>query len=613
MRQLHRVGDGLGDIIALLIADGEGAGPGQPVDARRRQAVTRGEVGILNQGGDLLRPGSRHAFDIGLDLVEVGVQMIARCDADNVMNAGEQGLADMRIERTDAAAKGRRQDLARRLLHLRLVDFARDVQQNRDEAIERIVTREQLDARPVGQVQDAAGDAQQVLFGHLEQFVARIGLEDVLQPLFIIAAGAEAQRLGRVKHALGLTPDQRHFEGRAIIGFGGEQADEANLAGRAAIGPVPFDADIVHVDAAVDARLDIGLGHRHRLGVFQLGQQLLAQHRRFGRAPQHHPARIAQHAETFLKLVQRLFTGIIAVGVAWIGIAPRPQEDKMVGVDPTQESQVLGQDAGIDPQRARCAKAFQGLDLLRQQALHAWEVVHRQMQVGETVVETLEQGFVAFGGQAVDEDQHHRFLERWLAHHLDAPTRGIAVEIDHRVEHRPDRGALIDQLAHHGFDDERRIRLDDFDDIVTRRLTGGGQQGLDPAQSLGRRALIAIGPESGNGGIDVGDIEAGQFVRVEIVEDLPQKDLFRRVQRIAGCGSLVFDEALGEGVMQGRRGLRRHGAGDEFVHRESCLFLTPYAKKCLSSEKGCPLFGARPGTPRTGGLFYLYGAAFGRS
>ncbi len=36
VRQLHRVDHGVGDVIAFLIADGEGARPGHPVDARGR-------------------------------------------------------------------------------------------------------------------------------------------------------------------------------------------------------------------------------------------------------------------------------------------------------------------------------------------------------------------------------------------------------------------------------------------------------------------------------------------------------------------------------------------------------------------------------------------------
>ncbi len=131
---------------------------------------------------------------------------------------------------------------------------------------------------------------------------------------------------------------------------------------------------------------------------------------------------------------------------------------------------------------------------------------------------------------------------------------------------------MLDQFSHYGFDDEGRVGLDDFHDIVAGRLAGGGEQGLDPAQGFRRGALIAIGPEAGNGGIDVGNVETGQLVGVEIVEDLAQETLFGRVQRLARCGLLAFDEGPGEGVMQRGGGLGRRGAGNEFIHGRSCLF-----------------------------------------
>ncbi len=105
----------------------------------------------------------------------------------------------------------------------------------------------------------------------------------------------------------------------------------------------------------MDARLDIGLGDRHRLGIFQLGQQLLAEYGRFGRAAQHGARRVTKDSEPFLELVQRFFAGIAAVFGARIGIAAGTQEDEVIGVDPAQEGQILGQDARVDLERAGCA------------------------------------------------------------------------------------------------------------------------------------------------------------------------------------------------------------------------------------------------------------------
>ncbi len=130
-------------------------------------------------------------------------------------------------------------------------------------------------------MQDAAGDAQQFLFGHLEQFVARVGFDDILQALFIITA-LKTQRRRLMQHVLRFLADQRHLESRAIIGLAGEQANKTDLPGRLAVGAVAFNADIIHINPAMDTRLDIGLGDSHRLGIFKLGHQLLAKYRRFG-------------------------------------------------------------------------------------------------------------------------------------------------------------------------------------------------------------------------------------------------------------------------------------------------------------------------------------------
>ncbi len=173
---------------------------------------------------------------------------------------------------------------------------------------------------------------------------------------------------------------------------------------------------------------------------------------------------------------------------------------------------------------------------------------------------------MALGRQAFDEDEHHRFLQRLRADAIDALARSVAIEIDHRMEHRADRRALVDQFAHDRFDDEGRVRLDDFDDIVTGRLAGGGEQGGDPPQGPRRRPFGAIGPEPGNGGIDVGDIEARQFVGVEIIEDRGQEDLFRRVQGVARRRLAALDEGGRHRVVQGRGGRGRRIAGNKIVH-----------------------------------------------
>src|SRR5690242_19214059 len=74
------------------------------------------------------------------------------------------------------------------LSHPRRVMLPRRVNHARDEALERVAAHEQAEALTVGEVKDARGDTQQLVFGDLEQLVARIAVENADQLLFGVAA-----------------------------------------------------------------------------------------------------------------------------------------------------------------------------------------------------------------------------------------------------------------------------------------------------------------------------------------------------------------------------------------------------------------------------------------
>ena len=128
-----------------------------------------------------------------------------------------------------------------------VVAVARHVDQTGDEALERIAAREEGDALPLLQVEDAEGDAVEVVGGDLEQLVARVGLDDVAQVLAVVAVGREA---GARDHRLDLLLEERDRERARTVGGGGEEADEEAFAG--------------HLAVAVEA-LDRHRVHRHRL------------------------------------------------------------------------------------------------------------------------------------------------------------------------------------------------------------------------------------------------------------------------------------------------------------------------------------------------------------
>ena len=198
---------------------------------------------------ELRLPAARDLGDRRLEPLFIGLEMRAGLDADDVVDAGQRVVGEARVVGRDPAAERLRQHARRAGDEPRLVGVPRQIEQDGDEAVERVASGEQLDPRSVVQVQDGQRDRQQVLFADLEQLVAREVLQDVVQPPVAVAAVALA---GSGQHILDLAPQERNVLHRIVVGFRGEEADETDLATGLAVGAVPAHADVVHVRAAVD-------------------------------------------------------------------------------------------------------------------------------------------------------------------------------------------------------------------------------------------------------------------------------------------------------------------------------------------------------------------------
>ena len=510
------VGQGLGGVVAFAIAGGEGLA----VAGDHVGHLGGGAAGRAHGGGEAVFPGPGGGGDLGLDRLQARLQVLAGLDADDEVDPRQGAVGECGVIGRDPAAVGLGQDLAGALAQVGIVAVARHEHQHRDEAVERVAPLEQPYARPVVEVQYAQGRGQQVVFRSLEQLVARIGLQDVAQALFVVAAGGLA---GALQHAGHLGADQRHLMGGLVIGLGGEEADEADLAGGPAVGAVPLDPDIVHVAAAMDARAQVGLGHRHRLGG-QAGGDLGGEDGRLRGAAQHGAGRIAQHAQAVLRLEQRLLLGVAAVLQARIFVDARAQIDEVLVVQPARELQILG---------AHARRGLQLLDGAGHQGQHGREIVHRRADIGEGGLYALDQRRLAVGADAFQDDLDHR-LPAGLALVL-ARALAVAGNLDDRVEHGADRQALVGDLAHHAVDQERRVVLQDLQPLQARRALHGGQ-----AQHRG--LALADGGEGP---------EVGQH----------------RAQRLAGklgefVGGRVLgrldDEGLGAGALARQAGEGRH-------------------------------------------------------
>jgi hypothetical protein len=233
---------------------------------------------------------------------------------------------DRRPRRDPAVDAG--EELADAAAHRGVVAILRDEDEDRDEAVELVGARERADARPLGQLHDVEGEALQRLDVDLEELVAREGVEHVVEGAAGIARRVEA---GALDDACDLEAQIGDCAGSAGIGVRGEQADDAQFAIEPAVGGEELHPDIVEMDAAVDAALDVGLGDDQRLGLGQEGADFRGHHHELAILAQHADIGIAQDAEA--GRIDRI-SGGVAAGEA---VGTHAEQGEIVAGDPFEE------------------------------------------------------------------------------------------------------------------------------------------------------------------------------------------------------------------------------------------------------------------------------------
>ena len=251
--QRGHVAQGLLRVVQVAVAGGEGVRPipGQLVAHVLAAGRAQGRL-------EAIAPGAHRLGDLALQGVGVGRGMVARRDAQHEVHPRQGVVAEARVGGGDAAAPRPRQYGSHPLAHLGVVPVARGVELHRHEAVERVDAGEQPHPRPVVEVQHADGRVVQLPRLDLEQLIARECFEDVPQAFERVLAGRFAHPR---QHVGDLAADQRYLPRRLLVGLGGEQADEAHLAGGATRRVVPLDPHVIHVGAPVHPRAQVGLGH----------------------------------------------------------------------------------------------------------------------------------------------------------------------------------------------------------------------------------------------------------------------------------------------------------------------------------------------------------------
>ena len=131
------------------------------------------------------------------------------------MDARQHGVAEQHVEVGARAGEGLHQDALELHPQVGRVGLARHEHQAGDEAVERVAPDEQAQPLPLAQRQDAERGVVQLVVGDLEQVVARVGLEDVVERLGQVAAGRQAGALG---DRLDLAAQQRRLGHARAVG-----------------------------------------------------------------------------------------------------------------------------------------------------------------------------------------------------------------------------------------------------------------------------------------------------------------------------------------------------------------------------------------------------------
>ena len=151
----------------------------------------------------------------------------AGCRAHGDENARQRRFGQVDVELGAGAVESLHQDRLPLPAQLGVEVLPRRVDQAGKKSFERIAAHEQAKALPLAEMQDARHCAQQVVFGGLEQFVARVIRENIDQRLL----GVTARRQMRARDDIrGLPAQQRDFGRIGAVRGRGEQAEETVLA-----------------------------------------------------------------------------------------------------------------------------------------------------------------------------------------------------------------------------------------------------------------------------------------------------------------------------------------------------------------------------------------------
>ena len=362
--------------------------------------------------------------------------------------------------------------------------LARDEHQHRHEPVEPVAPRQHPHARPFVELQHRRREREQRVLVDLEQFVARIGVENIRQRL---AGMAVRQQAGARLDRRDLVAQIRDRPRRARISRRGEQADDAQFAGELTLRIETFEADVIEMHAAVHARARIRLGDDQKLRLLEERHDLRRDFQLLVATAQHIHALVAQNAKPGAG------NALQPVAIAGERIVTRAEKREVVGQQPFDELNRLGDFR--DRQRRRLVLELR--HRLPDARLHRAPVDNRDAYLAEHDFKRRGNGRTPRRiGHRIDVDINEALACR-AVDGAGTAKRGelaaaIAIDGEHGMRDEAHRQTLRRQLGHHRVDQERHVVVDDLDDAdrpALARRRGRERLLVEPDRRVARSAL----------------------------------------------------------------------------------------------------------------------------
>ena len=236
------IGDRLRRCGLRLVGDRKLLQPAQPA---ARLAFAKGLGGRLL---DAVGPAAAGLREPCFQRHDIDRGHLAARRRDDKLQLRQRRIVDMDVMARQRPGERLGEDRGETLAQRGVVALARDVDDARDKALERVAPDKQREALALLQIEDADRGVVKRVDPGLEQLVAREGVEDVDQRLAVMAGRRQAAPGDDLPDFL---PQQRHIARIAAISRRGEEADEQRQAGNLAVAAETAHADRVHRHTAM--------------------------------------------------------------------------------------------------------------------------------------------------------------------------------------------------------------------------------------------------------------------------------------------------------------------------------------------------------------------------